>query len=329
MNTYTYNINGIRVRMHTQRHYSKLSPYLSTEKTCDLEFYIGQLSTKTDATWIDTHYHHKLASWRIQLKDFDGEHTIVYFKGDRFFSRQLFYTMVFEALLQYKYSKHNKVTLHASSVSTDTKSYAFSGDATVGKTSLLLHFLSRGYRYMADDQTVIDAQTLQTLPYVLPIGIDVHLALTTRLTLNLRLKFKLLLATIINTFLLHYTALTPMVRTHELVFNGMHIQLGTPTKIHKIFVLENANISSITQLTPSEAYDKLWTCKFGSKGRLPALIYYGKEYKKMDPNFTLWGQYRQLLLKLTQDVPVYKVSFAKNDINSALNLVCQEMELSV
>jgi hypothetical protein len=325
MNQYIYNINGIKIQMYINKPYSKLKPYLSKEKEFDLEFHVGRLLEKTNPNFLSTKYYHKISNWQIQLQNFDGDHTIVYFKGDRFFSRQLFYTMVFEALLQYKYSKKNKVTLHASAISTNTKSYAFSGDATVGKTSLLLYFLSKGYHYMADDQTVIDAQTLRTLPYILPIGIDLSLALKTKLTLTFKHKILLLLATFVNNLFLHYTALTPMIQTKELIFNNKKILLGKPTKIHKIFVLENSNTSSITKLTSNEAYEKLWKCKFGSKGRLPALIYYGEEYKKMDKNFVLWKQYRELLFQLTKTVPVYKISFQQHQLEQALKLIEQEI----
>lgn len=325
-NYYSYNINGIKILMHINKPYSKLKPYLSKEKEFDLEFYIGDLSQAPNSGRLDTEYHHKLSHWQIQLENFDGEHTTIHFKGDRFFSRQLFYTMVFEALLQYKYSQKNKLTLHASSIATDTKSYAFSGDATVGKTSLLMHFLSKGYRYMADDQTVIDTERLETLPYPLPIGVDLNLALRTKLTLTVRHKMLLLASTFINALFLHYTTLTPMIQINELVFNNKQALLGEPVRIGKVFVLKESPVFSVVKLSSEQAFNELWHCKFGSKSRLPALIYYGEEFKKKNPDFMLWSDYHKLLTRLVEGTPVFQVSFSKRDFSRVIELIEKEIK---
>ena len=311
--------------MDTAKPYKQLEQFLTKDaKAIDLECCIGFIPDVIPHNSIHSLYHHKLSSWTLVLQDFNKSCTKVYAKGDRFFSRHLFFTMVFEPLLQYKQLQKNHITLHASAVSHNNKAFVFSGDACVGKTSALMHFLSKGDKYLADDQTMIDAASLNVAPYPLPIGVDVKLAIKTHLTLSAINKLRLFRHAIINFVFLKYTHLTTNIPVDQLKFNDMPIVVGKSTLLHKIFILTTGDLS-IRQLSQKEARSMLWKNKIGSRSKLPALIYYAAEYKKIDPNFQLWHKFNEYASSLTQAVPVYRVSFMKYQFASALALIEQEM----
>lgn len=325
-NKYTYNINNTKVCMFTNKPYKKLKPYLSNSNSFDLEFHIGQIPPIINKNVVHTKYKHKLSNWEIVLQNFNKKCTTLHFKGDPFFSNHLFFTMIFEPLLQYKHTQNNNLTLHASAISNGNKSYTFSGDANIGKTTVLLHFLSKGYHYLADDQTVINTKNFKVLPYTLPIGVNLKLAIKTNLTLTKKEKLSLFLQTLINTIFLGYTNLTTNISLQNLKFNNKLTTLGTPTKIHKVFILKNSNTLSITKLSKLDAFYELWKSKFGSRSKLPALIYYSEEFKKKNPTFSLWKEYNSLLSKLVEEVPVYQVSFNKKQFQEVIKLIKKEIQ---
>jgi len=324
-NLYIYNINKLQISMFTDKPYEKIEQFRITniKRENDLEFYIGKFSP-TLKNFIQTNYHHKLSSWKIQLQNFNKPLTTVYFKGDFFFSRNLFFTMIFEPLLQYKHIKKHNIVLHASSIAYNNRSYIFSGDATIGKTSILMHFLSKGYRYLSDDQAVVNMQTLNILPYILPIGINLKLAIKTHLTLPIKTKLSLFFQTLINFCFLNYTHLTTDIPSEKLQFGKQKALFGKPTKLHKIFILTTGPLL-ITKLSPDVAAKHLWKSKFGSRSKLPALIYYSEEFKKKNPEFSLWKDYQVLLQKLVQEISVYKISFTKKYFPEAIKLIEQEI----
>ena len=313
--------------MHINTPYLQLKPYLTKAKEeIDLEFYHNQIpSTAFFNTTIHANYKHKLSHWEIWLQNLDTSHTTIYFKGDPFFSHHLFFTMIFESLLQYKQTQKNHLVLHSSAVSNNNKSYAFSGDACVGKTSILLHFLKEGYQYLADDQTMIDAKTLNILPYTLPVGINLKLAIKTHITLTAKNKLFLFLQTLINSLFFNYSHLTTNIPLENLHFSGKKTTLGKPTKLHKIFILTTGSLS-IKKLTHNEATFALWKNKIGSRSKLPALIYYAEEFKKQNPDFLLRKNFQFLLTELTKKIPIYQVSYNKTQLSEAIKLIKQEIE---
>jgi len=326
-----YDINSVKVRMLTDKPYKQLELYrIAHASCCDMIFHMGcdmmgHMQCASTANSICVQYKHKLSHWNVRLQDFDKDQTIVHFHGDMLFSRHLFFTMVFEPLLQYKQSKKNKCTLHASAISNSTGAYAFSGDAHVGKTAVLIHFLSTGFKYLADDQAVIDAASFCVLPYVLPLGVHLTLALRTHLSLSIRSKLLLCYQAFVNTLFFHYSNLTTNIPFNRLIFSGVRAVCSEPAKLRKVFVLIHSNVVSMTKLSSQQAFDALWKCKFGSRSKLPALIYYSEEFKKRNMTFSLWRSYHSLLLRLVREVPVYQISFDKKHFLEAFKLIENEI----
>ena len=320
-----YNINGLKVQMFTDKPYQELEPYRNNNlQNFDLVFYIGHVPKTAEDNSIYSKYKHKLSYWEAKFHNFGNGRMIVHFKGDPFFSRHLFFTMIFEPLLQYKQTQKKHLVLHASAIANNNKSYAFVGDASVGKTSTLIHFLSKGFQYLADDQVTIDTKTFKIHPYTLPIGVNIKLALKTQLSLSMRNKLSLLFQTLVNTIFLNYTHLTTSIQVQDLIFENKKSKLGKLTKLDKIFILKDGPLS-ITKLSSEEAFNELWKDKYGSQSKLPALIYYGREFKKKNPNFLLWKDYQKLLSKLVTKVPIYKISFTKQHFQEAIKLIEKEI----
>jgi hypothetical protein len=63
------------------------------------------------------------------------------------------------------------VPLHAASVEIGTGVVVFAGPSGSGKSTLCAAGVQSGHRYVADEVTAIDPETLRVVPYLRPIGI--------------------------------------------------------------------------------------------------------------------------------------------------------------
>jgi hypothetical protein len=235
----------------------------------------------------------------------------------------------------------DKSILHAGGVCKDGKAFVFTGGGNVGKTSIVLNLLKKGFEYLSDDWLVVDGEKAYPMPKT------IHL-------FDYNLKDKEIADRVLGAkkFLYYpYFSLWEIFRKHfpnRYVRYGFEVlkptfcanlkkinpdaKIGLPTRICKVFFLERSdrvnNISLVNDVVAEELarramYVNLYEWNFIYAEYAKYVHLYGIKNEKFEKK--PWHEYDILLNtfkrnKIIRAIIPYKMDLTKEDVVSLFEL---------
>lgn len=256
---------------------------------------------------------HKLSFWKIWIQNLDKPKTTIHFYGDPFFSKELFFVLLLEPFLTYKFSQKGILFLHSSAFSFNGKGVIVSGETGTGKTTMLLNLLKEpSTEYYADDQAIVKNSTLYSYP--MSIGLRTHLVRHCKLKLSSKDNLYILFHNLVNVVTNYYGNLTHRVHPEDILFKNSEkfTFTGNKVDIKYVFLLSLGGKPKVTLLTPKEAKTKLLWHNRGNEDKQQIIYRYFTAFKKVYPELNYWSDYGKLLSKFVQsDVLFYNVQLSK------------------
>ena len=237
-----------------------------------------------------------------------------------------FVLSMFEGLLFWP----DKSLLHAGAVAVDNKAFVFTGKGNVGKTSLVLQGINRGYNYLSDDWLVVGNSLAYPLPKRIRIfdynlvfdnriakkvvGNNYAKILLIKLWFHMRNKFTSLIPHPYIKRVLN--VLRPIYKVDIAELNpNVRVALSTP--IHNIFYLERKKRQEfrIDEMDPIVLANKMVSYNFFEKAYFWQLYFLNCFYNAFVCADMLCKEYekqKEILRSVFEKANVYKVSIPEN-----------------
>jgi len=295
---------------------------------------------KENYRWVNKHWignhslfcfnRHKFSFWEVWIEGLDQQKTTIHFDGDSFFSKKIFFVLIFEPFLTYKLLQKKTLLLHSSSLSFNGEGSIFSGGTGVGKTSILLNLLrNKKTKYFADDQSIIKNSTLYSYP--IPIGLRSHLVYNNKLKMSSKDTAIILLHNLVNLVTFYYGNLTHRVFAKNIGFCNSRefIETGDSVPLKNVFILTLGEPPKVEQITPEQALTFLLHHNRQNEDKQQIISRYFEAYKKIYPEFNYWVHLKKRLQKFVHspNINFYKVQLNKKyHVNENLKKILKIME---
>ena len=178
---YIYNLHGIFKFRISAKNAKKLdylnrefSSYKTTENVeLDLDLFIGtpditrhgapivtlenrKYSVTDDTITVNTI--HKLSRFTVTINGISNPKTTIYLHNDDILSQRLFVLRFFFPIMRLKLVQKGYALVKASSISLKQDAFVFAGSSGSGKTSIVLHSLEHGFKFMSDTFSIVSKQ---------------------------------------------------------------------------------------------------------------------------------------------------------------------------
>ncbi len=254
---------------------------------------------------------YKVCRFKLWMRGIDTEHTTIFFDGDPFFSREVFYVLILEPYLTKKLSRFGALLLHAASLEVKGKGVLVSGLTGTGKTTLLLKLLNLpDAKYLSDDQSIVKNDNV--LCYPMPIGFRGHLLRSSGVRVDALDWLNIAFGDAVNLVTNSYGNYTHRVAAKKIMLpSGEYVKAGESTPVGTVFLLNLYHDTGLTRIDADEAAALLMEHNSRNEDKQKLLFRFFTKYRSVYPEFNYWERYEGLVKRFAESgAGFYRVDIA-------------------
>jgi hypothetical protein len=332
---YKYSIHGM-ISVDSNEPLQRLTPFASDAAAAsrvvvhlgafkpNLEGYRKIIKTHVSERGVYCEDHYKTLSYRLWVTGIDDEVMHIHFDSGHPMSREIFYVLILEPLLTYRFALNGVLLMHASALTVDGKGILISGSTGVGKTTTLLNLLGiPGAMYFSDDQSIVKDGVLYSYP--MPIGMRLRHLVNSSVSLPASDLIRVVGHAALNTVTGYYGNFTHRVPPDHLLYRGNVVKTGTVTPLRCVVLLNIDSPPMMKRAPRLAAFESLLAHnrRNEDKQRLVSRLF--AKYSLVNPPFNYWERYREMLYDLVnRDIDFYEVRIEKKyGVQDAVKMVTE------
>lgn len=277
---------------------------------------------------ITGHDWHKITHWRYAIQGLNEPCTRFYCSGGPL-SIDFLHNRYVEQMIRYKLSPGGHTLVHGCSLSKGGRSVLLPGLSHVGKTSIALALVERGWQFQSDDYTFLGADG-QTFSYLSRLNISNHVTDRYPDTLRIALRHRLSMACrrVIYEMSLKYCDLPEPLAIRDLVRNVVIDDVASLGQIILLSPHPGPQLEDPSPVSPAKVTDRI--CAINQwEGRHFQHLLLAYAAGKTGVSFTQWlDRERHIVESAVQRSACYELSIPRETTNyqALLKQVCDRIE---